>query len=154
ACDSWCFSGRQRRQDGRRGEHDAFKLHLWQGRTLWGLMLFDEVQALSWLLERPEVDSARVAAFGLSMGATKAWWLAALDERIKVCVDLCCLTDYQALIGADHLQGHGFYYYVPGLLKEFDTAGINELIVPRPRLSLNGRHDPLTPAAGVERVRD
>ena len=23
-----------------------------------------------------------------------AWWLAALDTRIKVCVDLCCLTDF------------------------------------------------------------
>ena len=29
-----------------------------------------------------------------------SWWLSALDERIKVCVDLCCLTDYQSLIEA------------------------------------------------------
>jgi hypothetical protein len=40
------------------------------------------------------------------------------------------------------------------LLKHFQTADINELIVPRPRLSVNGRRDPLTPAAGVEKVRD
>jgi hypothetical protein len=31
---------------------------------------------------------------------------------------------------------------------------VNELIVPRPRLSLNGRLDRLTPPAGVERIRD
>ena len=43
---------------------------------------------------------------------------------------------------------------MPSLLKHFDTAQINELIVPRPRLSVNGRLDPLTPPAGVERVRD
>jgi hypothetical protein len=40
------------------------------------------------------------------------------------------------------------------LLKHFQTAEINELIVPRPRLSVNGRRDALTPPAGVERVRD
>jgi hypothetical protein len=43
---------------------------------------------------------------------------------------------------------------VPSLLKEFDTSQINELIVPRPHLSLNGRKDALTPPAGVEKIRD
>jgi len=28
------------------------------------------------------------------------------------------------------------------------------LIVPRPRLSVNGRQDPLTPALGVEKIRN
>src|SRR4029077_16141987 len=52
------------------------------------------------------------------------------------------------------LGEHGVYYYVPSLLKYFRTAEINELIVPRPRLSVNGRHDALTPALGVEKIRD
>jgi hypothetical protein len=54
----------------------------------------------------------------------------------------------------DNLAGHGVYYFVPGLLKHFNTAQINELIVPRSRLSVNGRLDSLTPPAGVEKVRD
>ena len=148
AIDSWCFSGR------RRSEMDTFKHMLWKGQTLWGMMLFDEIQALSYLAGREEVDPGRLGAFGLSMGATKAWWLAALDPRVKVCVDLCCLTDYQELIRVNHLKGHAIYYFIPSLLKHFTTAEINELIVPRTRLSLNGRKDPLTPPAGVERVRD
>jgi hypothetical protein len=127
---------------------------LWHGQVLWGMMLFDEVQALTWLTGQPYVDPRRVAAFGLSMGATKAWWLAALDPRVKLCIDLCCLTDFDALMTAGNLRGHSIYYYVPGLLKHFQTHDINELIVPRPRLSLNGRYDSLTPPAGVERVRD
>ena len=88
------------------------------------------------------------------MGATKAWWLAALDPRVKVCMDVCCLTDYQELIKGHSLKEHGIYYYVPSLLKHFQTAQINELIVPRPHLSVNGRRDPLTPPAGVEKIRD
>jgi hypothetical protein len=154
AIDSWCFSGRMHDENGQTGEWDTFKLMLWKGQVLWGMMLFDETQALTYLSSRPAVDPNRIGAFGLSKGATKGWWLAALDPRIKLCVDLCCLTDYQELIKARHLRGHGIYYYVPGLLKHFQTHEINELIVPRPHLSLNGRTDPLTPPAGVERIRD
>jgi Acetyl xylan esterase (AXE1) len=154
AIDSWCFSGRKHEEDGRIGEMDAFKLMLWKGQVLWGMMLFDEFQAVTYLTSRPEVDPERLGAFGISMGATKAWWLAALDPRIRLCIDLCCLTDFQELIRTHHLRGHSIYYYVPRLLKHFETHQINELIVPRAHLSLNGRKDLLTPPAGVERIRD
>ena len=154
AIDSWCFGERKHEADGHLGEEDAFKLMLWRGRVLWGMMMFDEVRALDYLASRPEVDPARLGAFGMSMGATKAWWLAALDSRVHLCLDVCCLTDYDELIRIHNPKGHGIYYYVPSLLKHFSTADINELIVPRPRLSVNGRQDRLTPPAGVEKVRD
>ncbi len=152
AIDSWCFSGRKHAEDGRQGESDAFKQMLWNGRVLWGMMMYDEVQAVTYLGGRPEVDPERIGAFGLSMGSTKAWWLAALDPRVKLCIDLCCLTDYEELIKIDNLKGHGIYYYVPRLLKHFQAHDVNELIVPRAHLSLNGRQDRLTPPAGVERI--
>jgi cephalosporin-C deacetylase-like acetyl esterase len=149
AIDSWCFGERKANT-----EMDAFKKMLWEGRTLFGMMLWDEMKALDYLLSRPEADPKRVGVFGLSMGATKAWWLAALDTRITTCLDLCCMTDFEELIKANNLKGHGIYYYIPALLKYFDTKTINELIVPRPHLSLNGRLDDLTPPKGVEKVRD
>ena len=155
AIDSWCFGERMPYpDDGGRGEQDTFKEMLWKGRVLFGMMMFDEWQALNYLCARPEVDANRVGAFGISMGSTKAWWLAALDERIQCCIDLCCLTDYEALIANKGLAGHGIYYYVPRLLQHFQTPEINELIVPRAHLSLNGRQDRLTPPEGVERIRD
>jgi dienelactone hydrolase len=154
AIDSWCFGERKHEGDGKRGEEDAFKLMLWKGQVLFGMMMFDELRALDYLAARPEVDPHRLGAFGMSMGATKAWWLAALDTRVRLCLDVCCLTDYEELIRSRALHEHGIYYYVPSLLKYFQSADINELIVPRPRLSVNGRHDPLTPSAGVEKIRD
>ena len=154
AIDSWCFGERKHEADGHTGEEDAFKLMLWKGQVLWGMMMFDEFRAFDYLASRPEVDPRRVGAMGMSMGSTKAWWLAALEPRVRLCVDICCLTDFQELIKTQNLKGHGIYYYVPSLLKHFQTAEINELIVPRPRLSVNGRQDALTPPAGVERVRD
>ncbi|HET8827184.1 MAG TPA: alpha/beta hydrolase family protein [Terriglobales bacterium] len=154
AIDSWCFGERQHETDGHTGEEDAFKLMLWRGQVLYGMMLFDELRALDYLAGRAEVDPERLGVFGMSMGATKAWWLAALDQRVKLCMDVCCLTDYEELIKAHSLKEHGIYYYVPSLLKHFQTAQINELIVPRAHLSVNGRLDVLTPPAGVEKIRE
>jgi hypothetical protein len=154
AIDSWCFGERKRVENGRTGEEDTFKRMLWNGQVLLGMMLFDEFRALDYLANRPEVDPQRLGVFGMSMGATKAWWLAALDPRVSVCMDVCCLTEFEELIRAHGLSAHGLYYYVPRLLQHFQTADINELIVPRPHLSMNGRFDPLTPPAGVEKVRD
>ena len=67
---------------------------LWEGQVMWGMMVYDSLRAIDYLVSRPDVDAARVATLGLSMGSTMAWWVAALDTRIKVCVDICCLTDF------------------------------------------------------------
>jgi dienelactone hydrolase len=147
AIDHWCFGERRGRT-----ESETFKEMLWRGRVLWGMMVFDNLRAIDYLATRADVDPGRLATLGLSLGSTMAWWTAALDERIAVCVDLCCLTDFQALIETRGLDGHGIYYYVPGLLKHFGTAEINALIAPRPHLSLAGVYDRLTPPAGLDRI--
>jgi dienelactone hydrolase len=125
---------------------------LWKGQVLWGMMVYDSLRAMDYLLTRPEVDAQRIGTLGLSMGSTMAWWLAALDPRVKVTVDICCLTDFQAIIAANHLKGHGIYYYVPSLLKHFTTSQINALIAPRAHLGLAGNLDLLTPPAGLDRI--
>jgi dienelactone hydrolase len=145
--DMWCFGERSVRT-----ELDTFKEMLWKGQVLWGMMVYDTLRGLDYMLTRPEVDTARVGTLGMSMGSTQAWWTAALDPRLKVCVDICCLTDYQALIETHNLKGHGVYYFVPGLLKHFTTAQINALIAPRPHLATAGNLDDLTPAAGLDRI--
>lgn len=145
--DAWCFGERSHRS-----EMDTFKEMLWRGRVLWGMMVYDSLRALDYLTTRPEVDAGRIATLGMSMGSTMAWWLSALDERIKVCVDICCLTDFQALIEEGALAEHGIYYFVPSLLNHFTTAEINQLIVPRPHLGLAGVFDPLTPVRGLDRI--
>lgn len=154
AIDSWCFGERKHHEVGRTGEEDTFKAMLWIGQVLWGMMMFDEFRAMDYLAGRPEVDANRLGVLGMSMGSTKAWWLAALDPRVRVCMDVCCLTDFAELLDVHNLSAHGVYYFVPSLLKHFQTAEINELIVPRAHLSVNGRLDDLTPPAGVEKIRD
>ncbi|MFH1708501.1 MAG: dienelactone hydrolase family protein [Planctomycetota bacterium] len=145
--DHWCF-----RERAGRMESEVFKEMLWKGRVLWGMMVYDTLKAVDYLATRPDVDMDRVASVGISMGSTMAWWHAALDTRVKVCIDICCLTDFEAIIASRGLDGHGIYYFVPSLLKHFDTAGINALIAPRAHLSLAGNYDRLTPPEGLDRV--
>jgi hypothetical protein len=138
------------KEEGRRTETSLFKMFLWQGRTLWGMMVRDDLLALNYLLSRPEVDPERIAAMGMSMGSTRTWWAAALDERIKVAVSVACLTRYQNLIAHGQIKQHGIYYYVPNMLKEkIDTESVVGLIAPRPHLTLTGDRDGGSPADGV-----
>ena len=68
-------------ETGGAGELTASKFNLWVGRTLWGMIARDDLMALDYLCSRPEVDSNRIGVTGISMGATRTWWLMALDER-------------------------------------------------------------------------
>ncbi len=134
---------------GRTEQEDLFKLNMWLGRTLWGMFVRDDQVALDYLCSRPEVDASRIGATGMSMGSTRAWWLAAVDERVAAVVAVACLTRYQNLIAHGDLRQHGVYYFVNGLLRHFDTEGVLALIAPRPFLALTGELDAGSPADGV-----
>jgi dienelactone hydrolase len=145
--DAWIFGERSGR-----AELDFFKETLWQGRVLWGMMVYDALKAVDYLVTRPDVDAGRLGTVGMSMGSSTAQWVGALDARVKVIVDICCLTDWHTLLETGGLKGHGIYYYVPDLLNHFTTAQMNALIAPRAHLSLAGNQDALTPAAGLDKV--
>jgi dienelactone hydrolase len=158
AIDTYCFGERSGKgpggpdEKGSNEELTSSKYELWLGRSLWGMMLRDDLMALDYLMSRPEVDPRRVAATGISMGATRSWWLMALDERIKTGVAVACLTRYQDLIAEQKMKYHGIYYYVPGILKYFDTEAIISLIAPRPVLFMTGDQDPGSPVAGITKI--
>jgi dienelactone hydrolase len=143
--DHWVFGERSHTT-----EADTFKAMLWQGQVLWGMMVYDSLRALDFLLQRADVDPSRIATLGISMGSSMAQWLAALDERVKVTVDICCLTEFHTLLKKQALSAHGVYYFVPSLLKKFTTAQINALIAPRAHLGLAGLQDKLTPVEGLD----
>lgn len=130
-------------------EATLFKLHLLQGRCLWGMMMRDQQCLLDYLETRPEVQKDRIGVTGMSMGCTTSWWLAALDERIKAVVGVACFTRYTELIAHGNLRMHGIYYFVPGVLAHFDTEAIYSLVAPRPMLMLSGDEDGGAPTDGV-----
>jgi dienelactone hydrolase len=156
--DACCFGERNGRgpggpeEKGSAGELTASKFNLWVGRTLWGMMLRDDLMALDYLSSRPEVDAERIGVMGMSMGATRTWWLMALDERLKTGVAIACFTRYQNLIEHEMLKAHGIYYFVPNFLTHFDTEAVIALIAPRPAMFLNGGADGGSPEDGIHAI--
>jgi hypothetical protein len=146
--DAWIFGERARPQ----AELESFKDFIWHGRVLWGMMVYDALKAVDYLVTRPDVDTQRLATVGMSMGSSTAQWAGALDPRLKVVVDICCLTDWHTLVKVGGLKGHGIYYYVPDLLSHFTTSQMNALIAPRAHLALAGTQDKLTPLEGLDIV--
>ena len=126
----------------------------WQGRTLFGAMLRDLRVGLDFLCGHQAIDARRIATFGISMGSTHAWWLAALDPRVAAVAELCCLADVGTLIETGAHDLHGPYMTVPGLGAEFATGAIAALVAPRPFLSCTGLRDPLTPERAVRAAHD
>ena len=143
--DAWCFGERQGRT-----ESAVFKELLWKGKVLWGMMVFDTLKAFDYIAAREDVRADSIVSMGISMGGTMAHWSTALEPRIRACIDLCSLADYESLITQQNLDRHGIYYYVPSLLKHFSAEELNQLTLPRPRLCVVGRHDGLTPIEGVQ----
>jgi dienelactone hydrolase len=130
-------------------ESFAAKALLWYGQSLFGKMLCDHSAALTYLASRPDVDAARIGAFGISMGCTLSYWLAAADERIAATAHLCCYADFREMIRQGKHDGHGIYLMVPGLLNEADAGAIAALVAPRPQLICVGEADSLTPPEAV-----
>ncbi len=141
-------------ETGRAEQESLHKLNLWLGRTLWGMFVRDDRVALDYLCSRPEVDVKRIGATGMSMGSTRAWWLAAVDDRVAAAVGVACLTRYRNLIEHGQLRQHGVYYFTYGLLKHFDSEGVLALIAPRPFLALTGELDAGSPADGIKVLQE
>jgi len=118
AIDAWGFGERRART-----ESEIFKEFLWRGRSTWGMMVYDSLRAARYLASRDDIDADRIGTMGMSMGGTMSWWLAALDERIRCCADLCGVADYDALIETQALDRHGIYDEISGGRRGECSAG-------------------------------
>jgi len=68
--------------------HDHLQGDATLARHLAGLMITDVEQAVTYLGQRPEIDSARIAVGGYSLGSLVVALTGAIDPRIDACV-LC-----------------------------------------------------------------
>ena len=107
-------------------------------RNLWDLQ-----RALDVLAAHPLVDPARMAAGGLSYGATCTLFLAAIDPRVRAAIVACYLSSWRAahripwnMCGSQILPGQ------IGAIEHLDVAS---LIAPRALLAENGTEDLIFP---------
>ncbi len=134
-------------------ESATAKSRLWHGRPLFGQMLAEQTAGIDFLADHPSVDASRIAAMGISMGGTHAWWLAALEPRLRAAVSMCCFSDLECLINTGQHDGHGQYMTVPGLLQTCSTGTLAGLAAPTAQLICVGLQDWSTPGDCFAKAR-
>ncbi len=124
------------------------------GFTWSGVMFWDDIRTVDYLVSRPEVDRNRIACVGLSVGAIRSCHLAALDDRIKAAAVICWMTSFPTQLQTKIVHTIGFTKLVPGLYKEMDYPDVASLAIPTPLLVINGGRDQLFEPEGVRKAFD
>lgn len=121
------------------------------GKYWFETILQDDKASITYLTRLPYVDASRIYAFGFSMGAYRAWQLAAEDKRVKACAAAHWMTTEEAQGG--FLTNNSSYcmfrpdYYIPKqkkdgtVLPSLDYPDIAATIAPRPFLIQYGTSD-------------
>ena len=130
-------------------------LFLW-GESLTGYMIWDGMRAIDYLLERPEVDPAKIGCTGHSGGGTLTKFIAALDERVKCAVIHeggtknrwpIKLTPFSP-IGVSDVEQNMF----PSAIYGIDNVDLHVAIAPRPMMATIESYSPDFDAA-AEQIR-
>jgi len=132
--------------------HGTYRHGRWwwnaRGYTPAGVEAWNCIRALDYLQSRPEVDAERIGVTGRSGGGAYSWWIAALDERIKVAVPVAGITSLRNHVVDDCIEGHCDCMY-PVNTYRWDFAEVAALIAPRPLLISNTDKDGIFPLDGV-----
>ncbi|MBT9491426.1 MAG: dienelactone hydrolase family protein [Paucibacter sp.] len=125
------------------------------GSSWAGLIATEDARAAEFLAGLPEVDGAQVAALGFSMGALRAWQVAALSPHIKAAVAVNWMATLQGLMvpGNNQLKGQSSFAMLhPHLARYLDYPDVAALAAPKPMLMYAGAEDALFPLASVSQA--
>ncbi len=117
------------------------------GGSAVGLRVMDGLRLVDYLVTRPDFDSGRLGAMGISGGGMHTFFSTCIDKRIRACVISGYFCPWRESIFAMH---HCTCNYVPGLHRFGEIHDLVGLIAPRPMLVEAGTHDPIFPIAGVK----
>jgi hypothetical protein len=120
-------------EEGRKGEgrkEEIPKAHVTQSNAF-QLQLMNSVRAIDFLCSLEMVDEDRIGVTGASGGGTQTFFLAAIDERVKVTVPVVMVSG--------HFAGGCVCESGMGLHEKFDTNNceIAALTAPRPSLIIS-----------------
>jgi dienelactone hydrolase len=117
------------------------------GTSVVGMRIHDGMRLVDYLETRPELDTQRLGAMGISGGGMHTFFSTCLDERIRACVVSGYFCTFRDSILA---MSHCACNFVPGLGafgEMYDLAG---LIAPRPMLVESGNYDNIFPQKAVK----
>lgn len=127
------------------------------GSSWAGLIAVEDAAAARFLAALPQVDPARVASVGHSMGSFRSWQLNALSDDIRACVAICSFGTLSGLMvpGGNRARGQSAFTMThPGLARLMDFPDVAALGAPKPLLMIHGRDDKLCPVPTVQEAYD
>ena len=135
--------------------HGTYRHGMWwwnsRGYTPAGVEAWNCIRALDYLESLDFVDKDRLGVTGRSGGGAYSWWIATLDERIKVAAPVAGITDLKNHVVDGVVEGHCDCMYHINTYG-WDFAQIAALVAPRPLLILNTDDDGIFPLDGVNRL--
>jgi dienelactone hydrolase len=119
------------------------------GSTWPGIVAWDDMRTIDYLLSRPEVDAKRIGCLGISMGGYRSMLLAALDERVHAAVITGFMSTVRPMLQS-HLEIHSHVHFVEGLHRDLDWPDVAAVHAPRPLLVQQCSQDALFPLSGMQ----
>jgi dienelactone hydrolase len=116
------------------------------GTSVVGIRVRDGLRLVDYLETRPEFDTCRLGAMGISGGGMHTFFSTCIDERIRACVVSGYFSTFRDSLFA---MAHCPCNYVPGLSEFGEMHDLAGLIAPRPMLVEAGTHDPIFPVSAV-----
>jgi dienelactone hydrolase len=132
--------------------HGTYNHDMWwwnaRGYSSAAVEAWNCIRALDYLETRPEVDASRFGVTGRSGGGAYSWWIAALDERIKVAVPVAGIASLRNHVVDGCVEGHCDCMYQLNTYG-WDFPMVAALVAPRPLLISNTDKDRIFPLDGV-----
>jgi len=133
-----------------RSKEDTLAKSLFLAGMTWeGIVLWDDMRTVDYLVSRPEVDPARIGCVGVSFGGYRSLFLAGMDDRIRAACVVGFMSTVQPMIRR-HIDTHSWVHFVPAIHRYLDWPDIVALRAPKPLSVLQCRRDGLFPLAGMQ----
>ncbi len=118
-----------------------------------GVVFWDDIRTVDYLVTRPEVDPKRIGCVGISMGGYRSFFLAGLDERIAAACVVGFMSTVKPMVQR-HVDTHSFVHFLPGLHRYLDWPDVVSMMAPKPLLVQQCEKDGLFPLAGMKESLD
>jgi len=133
-----------------RGKEDTISKALIYAGLCWpGIVFWDDIRTVDYLVTRPEVDPKRLGCLGISMGGWRTSFLAGLDERIGAACAVGFMSTVKAMI-QEKIDTHSWVHFVPHLHPYLDLPDVISMMAPKPLMVQQCNQDRLFTLDGMK----
>ena len=130
-------------------ETTLVKSLVYAGATWPGIVVWDDIRTIDYLLTRPEVDPQRIGCNGISMGGYRSLFLAGMDDRIAAANVAGFMSTVNEMTRA-HIDTHSWVHFTPTLHRYLDLPDVVSMMAPKPLLVQQCNQDGLYTPKGMK----